>query len=337
MGAFSSNPDLVGDANLRAVIAGWLSTSRGLAVTPDQVILTNDRSQALHLVAHLTLRPGARVVVEAPSQDIDTAAYSAEWAELVEVAVDAEGICTSKLPFGRTALVHVSTEHQRLLGAWMSPNRRQALLDWAAQSEALVLEDDTQSELHYGEKSTPRLFSLDLEGRVILLGGFCVSLGPWVHLAYLVVPHRLIDAATAARRMLGDESAQLHQVALHELLSSGWYARHLYRLCKSYAVRRDALVAALHAHFPQRCVIWGEQAGLHVAWFAHDEMDASLEIAAFARRCGLEAKAVQTAGPSAKAVVLLGFGLTAEHLIESKVARLADMVAHAIPHVLAAE
>ena len=337
MGAFSTHPDLVGDPNLRAAIAAWLSTSRGIAVSPDQVILTNDRSQALHLVAHLTLRPGVRVVIEAPSHDNDTAAYFAEWAELVRVPVDADGICTSKLPFGRAVLVHVSPEHQRLLGARMSASRRAELLDWAAQSSATVLEDDTQSELHYGENSTPRLFSLDQANRVILLGGFCASLGPWVHLAYLVVPPHLVDAASAARRMLGDESGRLHQAALYELLRSGWYARHLHRLSKVYAIRRDALLGALRRHFPKQNVVWGDHAGLHVAWFANDREVSAPDIAALARRCGLEAKALQNVGPAGESVVLIGFGVTAEHLIDSKIARLATMIARFDAAALAAE
>jgi hypothetical protein len=173
------------------------------------------------------------------------------------------------------------------------------LLAWAGGAGALVLEEDCEGELRYGDMNVPSLTSLDTAERVILLGGFCTSLGPWVGLAYLVLPRRLMAAALAARRLIDDSRDGLEETALAELLGSGGYARHLHRLGKTYARRRDVLLAAL------------------------------------ARRCGLEAAALpantRNRMPGGRAV-MLGFGSLSERQLESRVTEFVALVRADKPH-----
>jgi GntR family transcriptional regulator/MocR family aminotransferase len=326
LGAQLASDHPAGGPALRNAVADWLSTSRGLAVAPDQVILVNGRQQALHIVAHLALHPGARAVVEDPCDAAAAAALGSEAAELVRVPVDADGLCTDCLPAGNVALAHVTPEHQRPLGVTLARGRRIALLTWAARSGALVLEEDCEGELRYGAMNVPSLLSLDAEERVILLGGFCTSLGPWLGLAYLVLPRRLVAAALAARRMIDDSRRHLEETALAELLSSGGYARHVHRLGKAYASRRDALLVALRAQFGEPAMTWGAQAGLHLAWFPPDDAGSPGYLASLARRCGLEAAALPADArgrPPGAQVVLLGFGALAERQIAARVAQFA--------------
>lgn len=313
-----------GNPASRQAIARWLSTSRGLAVSADQVIVLNGRQQALHLAGHLAPGPGARIVVEDPCNEAAATALASEGAELVRIPVDAGGLRTSRLPEGEAALIHVTPEHQRPLGVVLERDRRIALLDWAARSGALVLEEDCDGELRYGDVSLPSLMSLDSAERVILLGGFCASLGPWVGLAYLALPRRLIGPALAALRRMDDGRRGLEELALAELLNSGGYARHLHRLSKTYAGRRDALLAALRQHFGPT-LVWGEHAGLHLAWLPAPEAGAPRYLAALARRCGLEADALPADSPG-RQVVLLGFGGLSVPQIESRVSQFSALV-----------
>lgn len=315
LGAQVRADQLAGTAALRAAIAEWLSTSRGLAVAPEQVMLLGGRQQALHLVAHLTLRPGARLVVEDPCDPDATAALAGESSPPVRVPVDADGLRIESLPDGPAALLHVTPEHQRPLGVVLERARRPALLAWAERSGAMVLEEDCDGELRYGGTSNAALMSLDAAGRVILLGGFCLSLGPWLCLAYLVLPRRLIAPALAARRLLDDSHPSLEAAALAELLASGEYARHLHRLSKTYAARRDALVAALRQEFGPAGTIWGGQAGLHLAYTPPPRLGSASYLATLARRSGLDAStppAETHARLPGGLPLLLGFGTLGE-------------------------
>jgi GntR family transcriptional regulator/MocR family aminotransferase len=384
MGMQHGAEDPAGSPALREAIAGWLSTSRGLAVSPDQVMMVKGRQQALHVVAHLAAHPcegrramarstgpalvshgcpqgadeadprngrlgggheGAtgsdqtRVVVEDPCDAHAAAALACEGGLLVRVPVDADGLCTDRLPETDAVLIHVTPEHQRPLGAVLSRDRRTALLHWAAQAGALILEEDIDGELRYGNMNVPSLMSLDRSERVILIGGFGVSLGPWLDTAYMVLPRWLVPFALATRRIIDDSRSGLEQMALAEFLGGGGYARHLHRLSKAYANRRDALLAALQRNFEGPPLVWGEHAGLHLSWFPPAETGAPSNLAALARVCGLEAAALpadlpeRLPGPQA---VLLGFGSLPERQIEARVGRFAGLVKagmHADPRV----
>jgi len=353
-----------GNPALRQAIAHWLSTSRGLPVSADQVMLVKGRQQALHVVSRLashpcegrralrrctgmtmearesltrngqraspqTGHPGsaydgdlredhARIVVEDPCDADAAAAMTGEGGVLVRVPIDADGLCTDHLPLGGAALIHVTPEHQRPLGALLSRDRRLALLHWAGRAGALILEEDIDGELRYGDLNVPSLISLDRSERVILLGGFGVSLGPWLDIAYMVLPRWLVPYAQTTRRWIDDSRGGYEQTVLAEYLARGGYARHLHRLTKTYAGRRDALLTALRRHFGEATQIWGEQAGLHLTWFPPPDRGSPEYLATLARRHGLDAAAVR------ENAVLLGFGTTDELRLEAGVRRLAE-------------
>ena len=260
----------------------------------------------------------ARIVVEDPCDADAAAAMAGEGGVLVRVPIDADGLCTDHLPLGGAALIHVTPEHQRPLGAVLSLDRRIALLHWAGRAGALILEEDIDGELRYGDMNVPSLMSLDRSERVILLGGFGVSLGPWLDVAYLVLPRWLVPYAQTTRRRIDDSRGGFEHSVLAEFLASGGYARHLHRLTKTYTSRRDALVTTLRRHFGEATQICGEQAGLHLAWFPTPEWGSPGYLATLARRHGLDAAAVRDD------VVLLGFGATDEDHIEAGVHRLAN-------------
>ncbi len=321
-----------GSPELRNAIAGWLSTSRGLAVAPDQVILVNGRQQALHIAAHMLLRPGDHVVVEDPGDHLAACTYANPGATLVRVPVDCDGLRTDLLPTGKAALVHVTPEHQRPLGVLLAPERRTALLDWAARSGAMVLEEDCDGEFRYGGMEAQPLMSLDRADRVIHVGCFSTALGPWLTAGYMVVPRPLIIPALAVRRLIDGGTNWLEHTALAEFLESGAYARHVHRLRKAYLARREALTGALRQHFGATTALWGSGAGLHIAWHVPPALGPAATIAELARNCGLEAAAVAHTPTQA---VLLGFGSVSEQQISAGVEHLAAL--HQANEVLIAE
>lgn len=71
--------------------------------------------------------------------------------------------------------------------------RRLALLDWAREAGAWVIEDDYDSEFRYVGKPLTALQGLDASGRVIYVGTFSKVLFPALRLGYLVVPPDLTE------------------------------------------------------------------------------------------------------------------------------------------------
>jgi GntR family transcriptional regulator / MocR family aminotransferase len=315
----ADHPD--GDPALRRAVAQWLSTSRGLAADPDQIILANGRQSALHIVTHLLLRPGTQVVIEQPCDPRAEALIASTGATVIRIPVDEDGIQTDLLPDGPVAMALVTPEHQRPLGAVMSDVRRHNLLAWAERSGATLVADDVDGELRYENMDSPQLMSLDCDSRVIHLGGFALSLGPGVHFAYLAVPRRLIATARAASRLIDDHAGRLEATALANLLDSGTYARHLHQLRKVYLGRRDSLMRSLRRHFGADVRIGGHTGGLHFVWHIPHRLGHAREVAALARGQGLDAVSF------GHAALLMGFGAPDESHMDRGVFRLAEALA----------
>jgi len=316
----ADHPD--GDPALRLAIAHWLSASRGLAVRPDQIVLSSGRQHALHVAVHLLLRPGVRVVIEAPCDRRSEQLIASSGATLVRIHADSAGLRTDLLPDGPVAMILVTPEHQRPLGAVMIPQRRQALLAWAERSGATVIAEDVDGELRYDAMDAAPLMGLDPD-RVVHLGGFALSLGPGVQLGYLVLPRRLIAAARTVSRLIDDHAGQLEAAALAAFLDSGGYVRHLHHLRKIYLGRRDVLIHGLRRHFGFDTPIDGETGGLHLVWHPTPRLGPADAIAGLASRHGLDA------APLGDSMVLIGFGVPAEPQIETAVSGLAVSLAQA--------
>jgi GntR family transcriptional regulator/MocR family aminotransferase len=318
VGAGSAIDHAAGVARLRVAIAGWLSASRGLAVAPSQIVVVSGRQQAVHLAARLLLREGARAVVEDPGDERTASTYAEAAAEVRAVPVDHSGLRPDLLPDGPVALLHLTPEHQRPLGVVLSAERRAKVLQWAARAGATIVAEDSDGEFRYGGMEAPPLMSLDHDGRVVHLGCFATSLGPWITLGYLAVPPAMVDAAQASKRMIDDSAGSVECAALAELLQSGAYARHLHRSRKIYMSRRDALMAALRQHFDSGAT---GGAGLHLTWEIPAAFGEASDFAAQARRCGLEAG---FAGGVNHPVLLLGFGMLSEARLQAGITRLAS-------------
>jgi len=165
-------------------------------------------------------------------------------------------------------MAYVTPTHQFPLGAFLPIGRRRALLAWAAERDAWIIEDDYDSEYRYSVRPEPTLQSLDSSGCVIHVGTFSKTLSPQLRLGYMVLPPRLVDVFCAAKRLADRHVMTGIQRALAVLLEDGSYDRHVRRIRRLQHARQAALVHALTSHLGERVEIQGAASGLHlVVWF----------------------------------------------------------------------
>ncbi len=133
------------------------------------------------------------------------------------------------------------------MGPTLSLARRLSLLDWATQSGAWIVEDDYLGELQLRGRAAPALASLDRAGRVIHVGTFSKTVSPTLRLGFVVVPPALVAPFTEAATCLAPAPGPAVQLAVAEFMREGHYLRHLRRMKRVYAGRRDALKAQLES------------------------------------------------------------------------------------------
>jgi len=320
-----------GSPALRAAIAGYLRRSRGLACTPEQVVIVNGSQQGLDLVARLLLDEGDVALVEEPGYEGARNAFLFAGATVEPVRVDDEGLDIEAAPASarRARLVHVTPAHQYPRGSILSLPRRLALLQWAEHTDAYVIEDDYDGEFRFNGRPLAPLQALDRGGRVLHLGTFSKVMFPALRLGYLVVPAALARAVRRAKSLMDGGNAALEQEALAEFIDSGGFERHLRRARAAAAERRRTLLEAIERHLGERVEVVGTDAGLHVLLRLRGWSTAqghALARRAFAQGVGLYPATPYYARPPREAEFVLGYAALNRPQIRFGIQRLAALV-----------
>ncbi|MGI8593980.1 MAG: PLP-dependent aminotransferase family protein, partial [Solirubrobacteraceae bacterium] len=213
-------PAGAGVPELRAALASYLARVRGVRASPEQVVVCNGLRQGLGLLWSTLGAAGARRVgVEDPGwRGVAETATDAALAT-AGVPVDEQGISVGHLAAQRARIdaVAVAPAHQYPTGAVLSPGRRAALVQWAQDHDAVIVEDDYDAEYRYDRDPVGSLQGLAPE-QVVYCGSTSKSLAPAVRLAWLVVPARLVEPMSALQARRGGMPAGLEQLALAELI-----------------------------------------------------------------------------------------------------------------------
>jgi len=268
----------LGYGPLREALAIYLQTARGVRCTPDQVIITNGTQQALTTTINFLLNRNAQAWMENPSYIGIRAALQGALADIVPVRVDEEGLVVDEgieaAPDARLAFI--SPSHQYPLGVTMSLARRLRLLQWAAEKQSWIVEDDYDSEYRYAGYPLSALQGLDHDGRVIYIGSFSKVLYPALRIGYMVVPHSLIKPLHAVRAHADRGVSLLSQMVLERFITEGHFARHIRRMRTLYADRQQVLVEAVETHLDGLLDVVPNDAGLHLVGWLPPQVDGKL-------------------------------------------------------------
>ncbi|OUM95422.1 MAG: hypothetical protein A9Z00_08775 [Thermobacillus sp. ZCTH02-B1] len=251
-----------GHGPLRSAIARHLAATRGIRAAPDQIVVTNGSMQAIALIAMMLLDPGDPAVVEDPGYPGTWASVEAAGGRLIAARVDQSGIVPEDWP---VRLLFVTPSRQFPTGGVLPMERRAALLDWAVRRGAVIVEDDYDSEFHWGGRPVEPLKAMDRDGRVIYIGTFSRTMLQDVRIGFAVLPDGLVEPFRRLKAWIEPHPTDLiWQRALARFMASGAYARHLrrmQRICGTRLIRFRRLLEEL----PGEPFDWYPAAsGLHV-------------------------------------------------------------------------
>lgn len=261
-----AHPSVYGLPKLRAEIAAYLQVSRGINCAASQVFVTSGYRHTIELIGLALLKAGDRVWLEDPGYPPTRELLAHMQIAAVPVHVDQEGMVVSEgiksAPRARAAVV--TPAHQSPLGVSLSLPRRQALLDWAGRHNAWIVEDDYDGEYRYVSRPLPALKSLDRDGRVLYAGTFSKVLFPSIRLAYLVVPESQVERFEQIIQTFAGGSPELTQAIVTAFITEGHFARHIQRMRRLYAERREATSAGLQSVLGQHVRIDAQPGGMHL-------------------------------------------------------------------------
>jgi GntR family transcriptional regulator/MocR family aminotransferase len=319
--------DAAGYAPLRRAVAAYVAAARGVRCGWEQVVIVSGAQHGLHLAARMLLDDGDEAWMEDPGYPGARATLQAAGAHIVPVPVDGEGmrVDEGRRRAPRARLAYATPSHQFPLGGAMSPRRRLALLAWAREAGAWVVEDDYDSEFRYAGRPLPSLQGLDVHGRVLYLGSFSKTLFPALRLGYLVLPEALVDPFAGARALGDRHPPTVTQAVLADFLEEGHFQRHLRRMRTLYAARQETLVEAARGALGGLVDVPAAGAGMHlVAWLPPGADEAGTAARAEARGVRTEGLGPCSIEPAARGALLLGYAAVRPPAIRLGVTRLAE-------------
>ncbi len=241
--------DRQGHPRLRAAFAQMLASTRALACTADDVLVTRGSQMALDLVARTLVRPGSVVAVEGLGYRPAWDTFAVAGAELLPIPVDAQGLQVDALAAAlakqRIAAVYVTPHHQFPSLATLAPQRRLALLELARAHRFAIVEDDYDHEFHYRGRPVAPLASLDRHGVVVYVATLSKVLAPGLRIGCAIAPRPLLAAMTELRELADRQGDAPLEAALAELLEDGLVQRHVRRMRRVHAERREVLATEL--------------------------------------------------------------------------------------------
>jgi GntR family transcriptional regulator/MocR family aminotransferase len=246
---------------LREALAAYLGRVRGVMADPRQILATSGFEQARAIMARVLKRRGVtELALEDPGYH-DRQIWLAAGLNLIPIPVDHDGIDVAALAGSNAQAVLVTPAHQSPTGVVMSGPRRLALARWLRDNNAVAVEDDYDAEFRYDRAPVGALQGLAPD-HVVYAGTTSKTLAPALRLGWMVVPPELLPALEDELRLMDCGRGRIEQFALAHFLDCGDYDRHLRKTRVLYRNRREALLAAIAAVWPD-VTIGGVSAGLH--------------------------------------------------------------------------
>jgi GntR family transcriptional regulator/MocR family aminotransferase len=239
-----------GTPELRNALMGYLGRARGASPEPEHTIVCGGFTQGFAVLCRaLRARGVDRIAVEEPGWPHHRLIAESAGLEPIGIGIDDQGLRTDELAASGCEVVVVTPAHQFPTGVVVSSERRTALLEWAEDEDALVVEDDYDSELRYDRDAVGALQGLAPE-RVAHIGSVSKRLAPGLRLGWVLAPSWLSGALTYEKAVADGGTPALEQMALADLIGRGEFDRHLRRMRLRYRARREALLAALERELP---------------------------------------------------------------------------------------
>jgi GntR family transcriptional regulator/MocR family aminotransferase len=316
---------IMGYPPLCEAIARYLAASRGVVCGPQQIIITNGAQAAFDILARLLTDPGEPVWMEEPGYYGAGAAFLSAGARLLPLKVSDSGWELTP-PDAIPRVIFATPSCHYPLGITMAMEQRLNLIRMAGEWNAWIIEDDYDSEYRFQGQPIPALQGIASQSRVIFVGTFAKILFPAMRLGYMVVPMDVRDRLIAALNATGQFAPLITQAALADFITEGHLTRHLRRMRRIYAERRQFFIE----QFERQLAAWMElrrtDSGIQLVGLFRTSLDDRM-IADEARRHGINVSplSLQYRFQPARNGLLMGFAAADGRTTQRSMQRLAQV------------
>jgi 2-aminoadipate transaminase len=264
-----------------APLRTWIAERHG--VEPNRVVITSGSLQGFVFLCEQLVKPGARVIVEAPTYDRPIKILRRLGAKIVGLPMDDEGLQVDALERAledgeKPAFIYTIATFQNPSGRTLSSERRRRIAELAQEHSVLVLEDDPYGLVRFEGEAPPTIFQLEGGDNVAYASSFSKTVAPGVRVGYFILPADLAAQIEALAVSTYISPPFLTQATVHEFIRRGNFEPNLERVNGLLKARRDAMLEALERHMPDGAS-WSHPEGGYFIWLDLPDEAPSLEAA----------------------------------------------------------
>ncbi len=304
---------------------------RGIACTPDDVLITAGSGQGIDLVNAVLLEPGDTVILEEFSYGGAINKLKREGQKIVGAPLDEDGIRIDALANILADLkrkgvtpkyIYTIPTVQNPTGSIMPLERRRQLLALAVEYGVPIFEDECYADLIWGgTQAPPAIYSMDSD-HVVHIGSFSKTLSPALRLGYCIADWKFMSQMIACRSDSG--CGALEQMVVAEYFSQH-FGEHVDELSETLKGKLDTMVEALEREFGTAVEPWIPKGGIFLWMKLPDQVDI-MKLVGPAAKAGIALNpgpewAVD--GADSRSRLRLCFALTSKEEIRAGIAELA--------------
>lgn len=239
----------------------------GVSCTHDQMLITTGSQQGLDLSAKIYIDPGDVILVESPTYLGALSAFRYYQPNVVEVDMDEEGMRMDALEarlqeYTNTRFIYTIPDFQNPSGRVMSAERRQRIVELAEKYDVMIVEDNPYYELRFEGERIPPIKHYDKNGRVIYLGSTSKSFVPGLRVGWIVATETIIRDYVLLKQAADLSTTEIAQQVVAHFMEDEDFDAHVDRLNATYRVKRDVMMKAFKAYFPDSIQATYPQGGL---------------------------------------------------------------------------
>ncbi len=269
-----------GYAPLREWIAQRYRDTEGLDVAADEILITNGSQQGLDLIGKAFIDPHDDIAIERPGYLGAIQAFAVYEPQFHPVPLGANGVDLDRLAdvlqMHPIRFFHTVINFQNPSGISYAAETRGKLAELLTEHDTLAIEDDPYKELRF-EGVRQRSMRHWLGERAVLLGSFSKIVAPGLRLGWVCAGREIMDRLVVAKQASDLHSNSFCQRMLHQYLVSHDIDHHIATIRVAYKRQKDALLAALEAHFPAEASLTRPEGGMFI-WATLPERLSALEL-----------------------------------------------------------
>ncbi len=251
----------LGSEELRVEISGRLSEI-GLTRSPEEILVVSGAQQGLDLLFRTFTDPGDLVAMESPTYSGALSLARLAGVALLPLNMDPGGPDPLALYGRRAKLCYVMPERQNPTGITTGPKRREALLQAALSSGALVIEDGYEEP----ESGVPPLSARE-PSRTVWLGTLSKDLVPGFRIGWIAANRAIIERVVRVKKATDFATPVPLQAAVAAFLRANGDRKLRQARAEEVSLRAAAAKQALREHLPE--VGWWGGAGANPLFWLH--------------------------------------------------------------------